>query len=697
MKKNVGKLMLFGLLLSICTLSQCAFPQGGNGPAAAGDEDQVRGISPFKGTGWKVPFGKYACSATGFMGTSNDAGAFGEETYLEKEYQDWKKHYITSAGANGHLRVQRDYATYYDTVSEGIAYGMLLAVYFDDRPTFDGLEAFAAEHNNKFGLMHWKVDKDGNDICEIPNWDGDPGQFIHIDPTFAVAVTEKSAYTGKQLPLEGETMNRSRCSALDADLDMAAAIIFANKRWGASRYYIYRAVAMLQAIYEYGIVEDPATGRKLVAAGVGNWGGSWGNEAGWNPSYATLAWFPIFEDFMSTWDATYVTGSWTTVHDDLAYLIKKIDTNLSGSGLLPDWVDSSDLSVPKQSLDVSDRGPLPFNCYYDAVRVPWRLSLDKSWYNTKYARDVPTRLRNFINSIGGLANIVDGYMPTGYPFNYVFADRNNVYDHYTDSHGHYHDGHWSRNPKPADVPSYVNERGEEWVVGGLHPSPTFTAMFATVFGNDGDSVIQGAYEAVKASKESYDNDDAHPFNYYGNTLRLFSLLYLSGNMKNLYTCEWRDLLHADGNLKGAPDGYYYAIKNRVHGTYLAKNGRSGVTLIKTHLEDIPPEALWKLEDPDNNGSFALINMASLMGSSDLKYLNYQSGLSGGCNLGEYAGSNGRWVLKDNIFSGETHGNTLFLILPKTDTHRRLYAKSWNTETINTSTGGGKYWQFIRVY
>jgi len=694
--------MLFGLFMLSFAIFGCTLPQGRHDSGTAADDMQIRELSPHKGTSWKVPFGKYKYTATSFMGASDEGGSFGESAYLEKEYEDWKKHYVTSLGANGHLRVQRDFATYYDTVSEGQAYGMLLAVYFDDKPTFDQLEAFAVDHANKYGLMHWKVDMNGHNICELPDWSKVSGDFIHVpsgDVEY-VDVSEISAYTGRQLPTPGNNMRRYLTSALDADMDMAVALIFADKRWGPDRYYTNRAITMLQAIYEYGIVTDGNSGRKLVAAGIGNWGGSWGNAKGWNPSYATLAWFPIFEDFMSKNDSTYVTGSWTTVHTDLAYLIKKIDTNLGGRrGTLPDWVDSSDLSVPKQSLTVSDRGPLPFNCYYDAVRVPWRLSLDKSWYNTANARDVPQRLRNFINSIGGLANVVDGYMPTGYPFNCVFADWNNVYDYYTDDRGVYHAGRWSRNPKPSDAPSYRNQRGEEIVVGGLHSSPSFTAMFATVLGNDGDSVIQGAYEMVKAGKETYENNSAHPFNYYGNTLRLFSLLYLTGNMKNLYTCDWKPLLHADGNLVGTQEGYYL-IKNRKTGAYLGSGPDSNVSLVKGPLEDIASNVynLWRISDGNNDGWCTIQNFGKILGFSDNKYLSYPSSLNNGfLYLNTSSQPRGYWHLKDNIFNGETHGNTLFLILPQANTHYRLYATNAQLVNLNRSTGGGKYWQFIRIY
>src|SRR4051812_14646633 len=56
-------------------------------------------------------------------------------------YDKWKADLVTSEGAGGFLRVRRpnSNAQINSTVSEGIAYGMLLAVYAGDQPTFDKL------------------------------------------------------------------------------------------------------------------------------------------------------------------------------------------------------------------------------------------------------------------------------------------------------------------------------------------------------------------------------------------------------------------------------------------------------------------------------------------------------------------------------------------------------------------------------
>ncbi len=57
---------------------------------------------------------------------------------------------VTSSGAGGNLRIQRP-GDGNDTVSEGIAYGMLLAAYTNDRATFDGLWRYA---KSQIGQWH---------------------------------------------------------------------------------------------------------------------------------------------------------------------------------------------------------------------------------------------------------------------------------------------------------------------------------------------------------------------------------------------------------------------------------------------------------------------------------------------------------------------------------------------------------------
>ncbi|HEX6764036.1 MAG TPA: glycosyl hydrolase family 8, partial [Polyangiaceae bacterium] len=61
-------------------------------------------------------------------------------------YERWKRDVVTSDGAGGFLRVKRPNSPGGEansTVSEGVAYGMIIAVAMDDQPLFDGLYRYS--------------------------------------------------------------------------------------------------------------------------------------------------------------------------------------------------------------------------------------------------------------------------------------------------------------------------------------------------------------------------------------------------------------------------------------------------------------------------------------------------------------------------------------------------------------------------
>src|SRR5687768_11622950 len=63
-------------------------------------------------------------------------------------------------GGDGSLRVRRP-ENMDDSVSEGIAYGMLFAVFLNDKTTFDKLWQYAQKYFDDNGLMHWQIRADG--------------------------------------------------------------------------------------------------------------------------------------------------------------------------------------------------------------------------------------------------------------------------------------------------------------------------------------------------------------------------------------------------------------------------------------------------------------------------------------------------------------------------------------------------------
>jgi len=195
-------------------------------------------------------------------------------------YTQWKNTYVTTNGAGPYRRVLFDDFT--ATVSEGIAYGMLLAVYHDDQALLDDLWGYYNAHLDPNGLMHWKI---GNTYGAI--W----GQN----------------------------------AATDAEEDAAMALILADCQWGsagATNYY-QDAVDLINKMMQH----EVEAGTFVLKPGD-----VWGGSSITNPSYFAPAYYRYF--------AT-VTGdnNWLLVADK-CYDILNLAAHPT-TGLLPDWCDAN--------------------------------------------------------------------------------------------------------------------------------------------------------------------------------------------------------------------------------------------------------------------------------------------------------------------------------------------------------------------
>jgi endo-1,4-beta-D-glucanase Y len=217
---------------------------------------------------------------------------------LHRAYESWRRLYVTGEGARGALRIRRP-EDHDDTVSEGVAYGMLIAVYHGDQALFDGLFEYAKARFDGNGLMHWKINSEG-----------------------------RVAGAG---------------AASDADEDMAIALIMADKLWG--KPYDQFAKRMIASIYEFEI--EPGT---LVMKPGDVWGGSLVT----NPSYFDPAYFKIFAEY---------TGDkrWLAVVDKTYRMLESVSSHNGGTGLVPDWMTAGAGPAKGQSYDYkwdATRAPL---------------------------------------------------------------------------------------------------------------------------------------------------------------------------------------------------------------------------------------------------------------------------------------------------------------------------------------------------
>jgi endo-1,4-beta-D-glucanase Y len=261
---------------------------------------------------------------------------------VETAYQNWKTKFFDGTKIfrpeNGN-----------DTVSEGIAYGMLIGVFMDDQPMFDALWSYAKAHPSpkSDGLM-----------------------------TFCIpAGTNSCSGNG---------------SATDADEDMAYALLMASKQWSGGTYGA-DATTMIGNIYTHEV-----SGNVLLA------GDSFGS-AGTNqldPSYFAPSYYRVF--------ARVDSGhNWMGVVDESYTILAAA----SGSdGLVPNWVNQSGAGITLSNSSVDpyfgyDACRIPFRvgmdyCLNGESRAQTYANLIVAFYASK-------------SSATSLTGINDGYTTAG--------------------------------------------------------------------------------------------------------------------------------------------------------------------------------------------------------------------------------------------------------------------------------------------
>jgi endo-1,4-beta-D-glucanase Y len=271
----------------------------------------------------------------------------------------WKSSFITSNGAGSSQRrvvfdglpapvVAGDKSTL-STVSEGQAYGMLFAVYFNDQVLFDDLYAYYKAHLNSVGLMGWKIGYNGAFVPAPDNGDG---------------------------------------SATDADEDVATALCFAYKCWGSSSRYNYLAesknvinLIKLNDVFPY----DGSLKR-------GEWDNGEANGTNvYNASYFMPAWYRVYKSITNdpAWDAVISRG-YTLLPASAGVM-----TGLIANGFV--------YNVGSNSVTQLVGGTYQA----DSVRIPWRVGLDWLWYGNTSGKNLVGKIGTFYSGIINTSNLED--------------------------------------------------------------------------------------------------------------------------------------------------------------------------------------------------------------------------------------------------------------------------------------------------
>jgi endo-1,4-beta-D-glucanase Y len=295
-----------------------------------------------------VPFGSNTSYAYGIMPTNlPTTGAYGRASEIASKYNTWKSDYIENCGTDK-ARVKFDNTA--QTVSEGIAYGMLLAAYAGDKDLLNRLWAYYKQHRNSNGVMHWRID----------------------------GCNSVSGQNG----------------ATDAELDAAMALIVANYQWPnttSPHNYKTDAVALINAVKNYEINASDYTFEN---------GDMW-KPACRNPSYQAPGYARVFKLFMAE-NGNANNAFWDNVVQRTENLL--INNAHNTSGLSTNWCTPA--GPPSSSCSGSGTAPDKFG--YDACRAPWRQGVDYIWYGPAAMQTITNRQAAYWIGRGGAGSVQGG-------------------------------------------------------------------------------------------------------------------------------------------------------------------------------------------------------------------------------------------------------------------------------------------------
>ncbi|MCX7727488.1 MAG: glycosyl hydrolase family 8, partial [Chitinispirillaceae bacterium] len=239
---------------------------------------------------------------------------------VQTVYEVWLKNYYEESGNQARIKFDEPE----NTVSEGIGYGMLIMVYMDNeknntQPKFDKLYNYYKAHLDGNGLMHWKIQGFTNNVI-------------------------------------------GSGAATDADLDVAVALIMAEKQWGDTRY-LTEAKSLIEKIKKYEIA-----GNNLIKGGD-QWDAI-------NPSYMSMVATQLFYNITND-------NKWTAVQEACYQELQR--SQHPTTGLWPNWSQGGTGSYPQ--------------IYgFDACRTPWRLGWVYVWYGHSQAKSLCSKLIDYFSA-----------------------------------------------------------------------------------------------------------------------------------------------------------------------------------------------------------------------------------------------------------------------------------------------------------
>jgi len=371
-------------LMFALACEQAGVPDGaatGGAPSSGGEVNQT-GSGGALATGGDVGSGGASGGATSGSGGQAETGGTGSggtdqldrsypnglvptgigDTELKAAWTHWKDTYVELCGDDA-ARVKWDEPT--QTVSEGIAYGMLAAVGNADQDLFARFWRYYQNNSNQNGFMHWK--RGG---CE------------------GTAPDENS-----------------NNAATDADIDAAMALIQAECRFDEPSYGA-AADTLITSIFEHETVPSSLNSSNLLLLKPGD---MFGGTTCLNPSYFAPAYYRVYAERPSQASRK---DQWLKLADDSYTLLSRFAHTTTG--LVPNWVD--------EQGNTGESGPSGCTYYTnadiygsDAIRTPWRIAVDYVWHGTPAAKTFLDKITAFVKT-QGITSVGRKYELDGTPF-----------------------------------------------------------------------------------------------------------------------------------------------------------------------------------------------------------------------------------------------------------------------------------------
>ncbi|PCK08075.1 MAG: hypothetical protein COA42_11095 [Alteromonadaceae bacterium] len=360
-----------------------------------------------------------------------------------------------------------------DAVSEGVGYGMILALYSNDQDYFNKIWHAGEDKMWNGKAYDWRTDEQGKVI--------------------------------------GTT------AATDADEDIAAMLIFADHLvkkglWRADHKspkgvtYAQRAQTIIDYMFEAMVHEG-----KYV-----KFGDAPSDASNTNPAYFAPAFYRIFNQFEGghRWDAV-IEQNYLSIEANPGY----------SKGLLPDWMTPEGELLPTgPGYNTYDKGHSMFK---DGIRVYWRLAADALWFNEPRAKKFLQNAMDFIkakaiedgsadhpNSPAHLANF---YQMNGeqVPLDDIWTDFNmGKTQRFRNEHSHLTIGMWA-----------MAAAG----IGDTEAAEAFSRELLTFY-EGGDTF--GKSHDPSGRNEDFDHNEL----YFDQFLAWFGTTALNGNFCNILTC-----------------------------------------------------------------------------------------------------------------------------------------------------------------